>query len=638
MHVLHVTSLLVTAATWLLAWWVGCRWCRGCAVRDRVSVWALGSILPAGGLVFAVHLPGYVSLFSGRGLVTPEPVAVIFLLITWAAHRVVARRFPQPAKPRDPEQPSFESGAFKLARLPVLVVAAMYGAFLLDALTRYPTGYDGLKYHLPVAVGWMQTRSMDLVAECDVLQALPENAMTVPFLLAFVKAERLIALMGVPGALLLAAVIYGLTRAINVGRVGSIAAVCVAMSIPMVVFQSFSSYIDLYAASSWLAALLALVWATKAPDDGQRRGLMFLAGLSAGIALGSKSTFLVLVPMLGLVAMVVEWIRVRDGDGDRARPIRNAVLFGLAALICSSFWFVRGTVQAGNPVYPLAVKVGEREILPGIDPGNDWFTRRPLAARIKRWWAYPWKETKYSGTGEHYSVNNALGAAYAAFVPLGIIAALLAAVRPRPRDPSERWRLVYLLVALSGVVLLLTSFHGVPRYVLPQIVLAVPVAAVLIDRLIARYPRYTFVLLTCALLITAAIASLSPIRSFLGRVKDNAWSRAAFYEIPPLIDKLEPGTRVLNLALPIMTYPVLGCNLSNDVISGVHWLALLAGDTISARTLRDHGIEYIFVREPWPDDWPDDMPLEKIFDDTETRMLMTTPATRVYRVLPHQGA
>lgn len=87
-----------------------------------------------------------------------------------------------------------------------------------------------------------------------------------------------------------------------------------------------------------------------------------------------------------------------------------------------------------------------------------------------------------------------------------------------------------------------------------------------------------------------------------------------------------------------MTYPVLGCNLSNDVISGVHWLALLAGDTISARTLRDHGIEYIFVREPWPDDWPDDMPLEKIFDDTETRMLMTTPATRVYRVLPHQGA
>ena len=599
-------------------------------MNEHISVWALGSIVPTAGLVFAVHLMAYAALFSGHGLATAETVAAVFLVISLVGYYVVVKRYPQNPAPEDRPGDSPPERSPRLLQVPVLVVTAMYIIFLVDALTRYPTGYDGRHYHLPLAVTWMQTGSLDLVVGF-MHRSLPENAMIIPMLLFSARLERLVTLINVPNGLLLAGLVYGLTGTLGVGRGGGIAAVCVALSIPIVVFQSFSSYIDLYSAVTWLGALLALTWAGRAADDRKRRSLLVLAGLAGGLALGCKSTFLVLIPLLGMVAMAVEWIRPQDRRVHSLHPLRNVVLFGVATLICSGFWFVRGAVRADNPLYPVGVKIGDREILPGFT-GDDWFPRRSLQMKVGRWWDYPWTETKYAGTGDIYGVNNGLGAAYATFVPVGVLAAFLATVTRRPREAMQKWRVVYLLLVLTGVVLLLTVFHEVPRYILPQILVAVPLAALLIDRLIARFPRLTIILLTLTLVTTAAVAALSPTRSFLGRVRDHTWGRAAFYQIPSFIDDFAPGTRILNLAQPPMTYPLLGRQLANEVISGPHWAVLLDGETISAEILHKHHIDYIYVREPWPDDWPDDLPAEKVYDDSETRRLLTTPATRVYRV------
>ena len=630
MYLLHVTSLLLIAVTWLMAWRVGCRCCRGGDVDERASGWALGTILPTAALVFSAHLTALASLIAGRGLVAPEPVALIFLLATGLAHLYVAKMHPPLTGSTAPAPTRGRLPKLGFLWWPVLVVAGLYTVFLVDAVTRYPTGYDGLHYHLPMAVTWMQSGSIDLVIG-QMHRSLPDNAMLVPMLMAFGGFDRLFTLINVPNALLLAAGVYGLTRALGVGRTGGVAAGCVALSLPIVVFQSFSSYIDLYALVAWLLSLLALTRAGRAADRRRRRDFLLLAGLSAGVALGGKTTFLILVPLLGLVAIAVEWIRRRETPEDSIRPVRNALLFGCAALVCSGFWFVRGSVQAGNPIYPLGITIGGKEILPGSVAG-DFFPRRSLAGKVQHWSPYPWTEESYSGTGELYSVNNGLGAAYATFVPLGLLAAVLAAFSRRPRDPTDKWKLTLVALTLTGPVLLLTVFHEVPRYVLPQLVLAVPVAALLFARLIARFPRSASFLLTLALVVTAAIASVSPARAFFGRVRDGTWSRTAFYEIPELIDGFEPGTRILNFAQPPLTYPLVGRNLTNDVISGPHWAALLDGRTDFARALRDHEVDYIYVREPWPKNWPSDLPLDLIHDDTETRLLITTPATRIYRV------
>ncbi|MFQ5589675.1 MAG: hypothetical protein ACE5HE_00800 [Phycisphaerae bacterium] len=638
----HAITLVTIGVVWLVAWRDGLNWCVRCGVTERASAWALACTLPTAGLIASVQFVALLSMASGRGLLTPEAVAVVFIMLVCLARRLILR-LPACAGERPGPALKPASGLRGAWRVPMLIVVGMYGAFLLDAVTRYPTGWDGLHYHLLVAVGWARDHAINLTKGV-IHQCFPENGMIVACLLAFGKLERLFPLVHLPKALLLGAVMFGLARAVGAGRRASISCVCVGLSVPLVVFQSVSSYIDLYAATAWLSALLALVWATRARTDVQRRGLVTLAGLAAGIALGSKTTYLVLVPLLGVVAVAGEWLRPGGLRFSMRRAAGCALLFGLGVFACSAFWFVRGAVRAGNPFYPLAVEVAGHQLLPGYT-AQEAFPERSLRLRVKRWWDYPWRESKNSSRrGYPYSTGNALGAAYATFVPVGVLAALISTLRRRGRARmqghhlEERWQLIYVILALSGIVMLLTIFHEMLRFILPLVLVAVPVAALLIDRLTAYASRMTLTLLTLSLGTTATIATIQPVHSILGRVRSGNWSRAAFYEIPELIDTFEPGTRLLNLASPTLSYPLLGDNLSNVVITPEHWGKLLNGRTISATALREHGIDYIYTRPPWPRDWPTDLPLELVYDDTHAPRLATTAPTRVYRVVASEQA
>lgn len=626
---MHAISVAIIGVAWLAAWRAGARWVRGCGVDSRASALTLGSIVPTAGLIFTVHLTALVSLVTAWGLVTPESVAIVFVLLTLALARLVRRTRIPTGGAMALSSDSASSSLHPYLYLPLLVIAGLYSLFLLDAMTRYPTGYDGLSYHLPVTLRWARERTMNLVFG-SLGDSYPENGMIVPFLMVFAKLEWLLPLAHLAKALLLAGSIWGLSQAMGAARAASIAGVCISLSVPIVVFQSFSGYVDLYGAASWLCAMLALTWAAKTPVRCHRRRLLFLAGLSAGVALGSKITFLVLVPMAALAAIAVAWIRPIADDRDRRQPLRNLAIFTMAVLVCSGFWFVRGTVQAGNPFYPLAIEIGDERILPGIT-GEALGDRMPHE-KLSHWWDYPWQESKY-GEGYTYGVDNGLGGAYATFVPIAVLGLLLTRRTYRPRSPAEKWRLLSLFMVVIGGVLLVTAFREILRFVLPLVLLAIALAAAHMSPLCVRFPRAVPALLTAALLPTAAIAGLRPAHSFLGRLRDGDWSRAWFYQIPPALDDLPPGACILNLADAALTYPLAGDDLEKIVIPPHAWQPLLRGQPMSAQELRDNGVGYIFVRPPWPADWPTDLPVEKIYDDTDSRPLMTTPATRIYRVL-----
>ena len=230
-------------------------------------------------------------------------------------------------------------------------------------------------------------------------------------------------------------------------------------------------------------------------------------------------------------------------------------------------------------------------------------------------------------------MDNGLGAAYATFIPIGVLGLLLTRRTYRPRSPSEKWRLFSLVMVVLGGVLLVTAFREILRFVLPLVLLAVALAVAHMNRLCVRFPRAVPALLTAALLPTAAIAGLRPAHAFLGRLRDGDWSRAWFYQIPSALDTLPPGACILNLADATLTYPLAGGELDKIVIPSWLWRDRMQGRPMSAQGLRDNGVAYIFVRAPWPTDWPADLPLEKVYDDTDSRPLMTTPAARIYRVL-----
>ncbi|MBN1510997.1 MAG: hypothetical protein JXB13_03205 [Phycisphaerae bacterium] len=629
-------ALAVIAATWIYGWHVGRLWVRGCGVRGRAAVWCLACIIPTASLIAAVHAMGFVGLFSGRGVVSPITVAITFILVCWAARFFVATELPPSTRMLRPGLGPPAPLRMGWWWLPVIVVGGMYLVFFVDAATGYPTGHDTLFYHLPSAVRWMQQQSLNplpgVASDC-----LHENGMIVPFLLAFAKLERLFPLVHLPKALVVAATVFALARFIEVRPLPAVIAAVIALSVPMVVFQSFSGYVDLYATASWLSALLAIAWAMRATTARQRRNLILLAGLSAGVALGARTSFLVVTALLAAVLAAEMWFRPHEGRTHAPAPVRNVAWFGVGLLVCTTFWFTRATMHTGNPIYPIEVKVAGTTLLPGYDM-NARFPQRSLGLRLQRWWDYPWHEAKYSGSGENpgypYSRNNAMGAAYAAFVPLGCLALLFGSFNGRPRTQEEKWQIVFLLIAATAVVLVPTVFKEVLRYALPQILLAIVVAAVLLDRLITRFPQAMLATATIALVVTATIAAVKPAHALAGRIRDGRWDRAWFYQVPGVIDDLPPGARVLNLAAPSATYSLLGGNLSNQVITHPEWETLTGMRVPNTMDLQRLGIQYVFVQEPWPTDWPAGLPVRVIFDNSESRAVATSPAARIYRVEP----
>ncbi len=627
-------ALAIIATTWIYGWHVGRLWVRGCGVRGRAAIWSLACVIPTACLIAAVHAMGFVGLFSGRGVVSPTTIAITFMLVCWAARFFVATELPPSTRMLrpglGPPAPLRMGGWW----LPVVVVGGMYLVFFVDAATGYPTGHDTLYYHLPGAIRWMQQQSLNPMPGIAIDRTC-ENGMIVPFLLAFARLERLFPLVHLPKALVVAATVFSLARFIEVRPLPAVIAAIIALSVPMVVFQSFSGYVDLYAAASWLSALLAIAWAIRAATARQRRNLILLAGLSAGVAVGAGTNLLVVTTMLVAVLAAEMWFRPHEGRTHAPAPFRNAAWFSVGLVVCTGFWFARAMVHTGNPADPVAA-TATGTMAPSTDDRSGPLPQRSLGARIQRWWDYPWHEAKYSGSGPNpgypYSRNNAMGAAYAAFVPLGCLALLLGSFSGRPRTQEEKWQLVFLTIAATAIVLVPTVFRETLRYALPQILLAIAAAAVLLDRLIARFPQATLVTATLALAITATIATLKPAHALAGRIRDGRWDRAWFYQVPEVIDELPPGARVLNLAAPSTTYSLLGRNLDNQVITSLEWETLTGSSVPNATDLHRLGIDYIFVREPWPTDWPAGLPVQVIFDNSQSRAVATTRAARIYRV------
>ena len=610
METAHRVTLLLIGLLWLLAYRLGRRWCRACGVTSETDAAALATVLPTAALLVSVHLLATLSLLTGKGLVTPESTAVLFAAVVALAHRL----FNPKSEIRNPQ-------CWRLGHTwpAVAVVAGAYALFALEALTRYPTGADALSYHLPLAVTWMRERAINLAP--GLLESCPENGMIVPCLMVFAGLERLLSLAHLPTAVVCGLSVYALARAAGAAHRAATLAACVALSVPIVLFQSVTCYIDLYAATAWLLALLALTWVPRTQTAEQRRGLAVLAGLSAGVALGGKSTYLILVPLLGMVALLAS----------RPRPLRNVAMFTVASLVCSGFWFVRGTVQAGNPLYPVEVRIGQTRLLPGVSLSG-YFPERTLSRKLDHWLDYPWRERKY-GTGYVYGVDNGLGAAYATLVPLGLAGAAVSVFRKRPRSTEESWQLAFLVLAMVGAVLLLTLFHETIRYVLPLLLVTVPLAAARLNRTVEAFPRWACSLVAAALVVTAAVATYKPVHAFLGRAKDQVWSRADYYQIPPLVDEFPAGTRILNLSGESERYPLLGRRLNNLVVNRSHWKVLTGAETVSNRALHEHAIDYLFVRGSRPDDWPDDLAVQQVFDGSVQQPSWVWPKAALFRVL-----
>ncbi|NLF11563.1 MAG: hypothetical protein GX597_07225, partial [Anaerolineaceae bacterium] len=168
------------------------------------------------------------------------------------------------------------------------------------------------------------------------------------------------------------------------GRRSAWLAMAILVAVPTITLLASWAYVDLAVLFYELAAVYLLARGLER-DRSARHGILALAGVSCGLAVGVKYTA-VLLPIT--LAAIILWYGRHEGW--RAN-LRQVVLFAAPAALIAGPWFLRNLAFTGSPVYPF--------FLPGKfwDEYRAWFYSRAgtgLAYRTPwRLIVAPWEAT-----------------------------------------------------------------------------------------------------------------------------------------------------------------------------------------------------------------------------------------------------
>ncbi|NIR48836.1 phospholipid carrier-dependent glycosyltransferase, partial [candidate division KSB1 bacterium] len=525
----------------------------------RLVVYVLLVLLPVQ-LVATLQLLGIFEAFSLFHIAIFD-VLVLLSLFLW--HRL---------KPvtTDPRAEKFSLIAF-VKTLPTSVllsfgiVVGCYSVFAIDLFTSYPQGADGIYYRLPLAVRWLQEGSLSIPPKTW-RYALPGNAEIPMMILLGVGWQGLALLFNLLGTLILICSVYLIALKCGASRAAAFISALIMASVPLINFQSFLAYTEVYGSSFIMAAIALFLYRHDMLKTGKSNRFLssiVLSGLAMGIAIGTKVAFLVYGGVF-FVTVFVALLLERNGHGRSLKFLTAMVL--VAMLVPSIFWFGRAFFTTGNPFYPTKVEMFGRTIFDG-------FTiefMRPKAqyhdfvdSRIE-WPLYPW--TEKNARQFNYSERGGLGASFAAFVPLGVLYALYSSFRSRGQN-SDTLKKVFLSFLFLGLPIWFFVLGEVPRYGIPLMAFTVILSVPLIDLLLKLHPRFLGLLLIATFATTSIISAFIPLRSLLGRVYRGEKTRAEIYHYPPVIDELPKGSILMNLGrLHLNNFALAGKRLSNKVI------------------------------------------------------------------------
>jgi hypothetical protein len=247
------------------------------------------------------------------------------------------------------------------------------------AIRLVPYGFDALSYHL-AAVGWLvQDGRLPGPAAGIVLAGYPlYGELLAAWPAVLLHDDALSRVSQVLTAFLGCVATVGLARALGAHRPASVIAGCVFVLTPALLAQASTAYVDVSAAAFTVATYCFLIRWVAHPDGGERH--LLLAGLAGGLAMGTKTTGLLVVLAAAFVVIVV---------GLRHQPrtvVRVVCAFILPAIVAGGFWYVRNLLTYGNPVYPLAIAG-----LPGAATAGDLLTPAPgpaLSEPLETIWSW----------------------------------------------------------------------------------------------------------------------------------------------------------------------------------------------------------------------------------------------------------
>jgi len=511
------------------------------------------------------------------------------------------------------------------------VVAVGYAIFAATLLTSYPSGFDALSYHLPVALGWLQHGSLAMPASRAFPLSQPGNAEIVMMLLLGCGTEKMVPLVNWVAVTILAISVYALAKRITQGDgVAAACSVLLVLSIPMVEFQAFSGYVDLFGTAFVLCASVVLLHAVDSGADaegggsaGFLRARVAVAAVACGISIGTKPVFL----FYGAVFFVIALARLRK----TGKPLLGwSLLLAVGMLLPAAFWFGRAVQATGNPLYPVRVAIAQHVLLPGHQVSEMALDAERKFVHSRAGWAiYPWTEW-LSTPGEfeeYYGEGSGFGGAFAAFFLPGLVFAAYGCFRDRT-DLALR---VGLAVWAFSLVAWFTMMHRTLRYGLPVWILSAILCAPLFGFFHRNRSCLFRWLLLLSLALTCAVSALVPLRTLMGQlVRRQIPDRATFYAYPDVIDRLPSGSRVFNdTGLAEKNFALVGSHLTNAVITSWEAPPVISNQFLSSNHV-DYVVRAVNIREG-------SEALRLPSDIEASEVSTTTNARRIWRVWKVRG-
>jgi hypothetical protein len=557
----YALGLVVVAA------YVGCAvWCGVVLRRLVVPSWRgplavlAAAILALSVLVVVVELLGAVGLFRRWALLTALAVAAGMTM--WLERR---------SAPRSETTAAASSG-----RRLELTDAVVLGAALLLAfepyLRRIGTVYrrgmlewDTHWYHAPVAARFAET------GDLTQLHAVNNSADSfLPFNTELLHAVGMVAtgrdvlspLVNLGWLALAVLAAWCLGRVWNAGA-AAVAATAVVATTPVMVYASAGSAgNDLAGIALLLAAAAFVVHGAESPR------IVGLAGLAAGLAVGTKLTMI--APVIVLTAVLaVAWGRGRT-------PHAAAVWLG-AILVTGGFWYLRNAVRAHNPFPWFELSIGSWTMLPSSTEVPPDCGTTSVADRL----------TDLDVVRDVF--RPALASAFGPRWGLVLVLALAGAVLALWGERRQRGLAVVALVSgaaylvtpatAGGTITTASCFEYNTRFATPALALGLVLFAVVS----ARWGRYARLGAVGLVLLLAAVPPFSASRLAAGMVGGLLGAAVVHFRLAPSRRLVAVGTGAVVVAVGISGWFVQDFYYEHRYAAG----SLPEPIEASARALRD---------------------------------------------------
>ena len=284
-----------------------------------------------------------------------------------------------------PPAPPASRAAWICAAIACAAVAAAWMVPTLQALAGGMDRADTLWYHMPLATRYVQTGDLGAIDHFDPIffaAYYPANSevLHAAGILAFGR-DILSPLLNLGFLALGLLASYCIGRPYGLGPLSLLGGAIALGSQQLVEFQAGEALNDITGVAFVLAAVAILVNAYAAITSSHVRGAVVgIAGLAAGVAVGTKLSFLAPVAALAIGLPLIAM------SGQR---LRTFGFFAGGAALSGGYWYLRNAIAIGNPIPftawgPLGLPSPERDFelrepfsvahyLTDGDVWSDWF-------------------------------------------------------------------------------------------------------------------------------------------------------------------------------------------------------------------------------------------------------------------------